>query len=183
MADDIPGERWLPIPGYEGRYDVSDHGRVRSWLPWRNTPVPRVLKPYYATARGGYPTVRLQSNQGQEPSACIHRLVMLAFVGPMPDGQEVRHLDGDPTNNRLSNLTYGTSSENARDMVRHGRFNPPFSGVTHCIRGHPFDEKNTYHYTTVRGGPGRACRECKRRDARLRARRLRAEQKKAGHER
>ena len=45
---------------------------------------------------------------------------MSAFVGPCPEGQEVRHLDGDPTNNAINNLAYGTGSENKRDMYLHG---------------------------------------------------------------
>lgn len=50
----------------------------------------------------------------------IHQLILLAFVGPMKKGQMVRHLDGNPSNNRLSNLAYGTSRDNYLDSVRHG---------------------------------------------------------------
>lgn len=50
----------------------------------------------------------------------VHRLVMEAFIGPRPEGMECRHLDGDPANNRLSNLTWGTPKENAEDQRRHG---------------------------------------------------------------
>ena len=65
----------------------------------------------------GYPRVNLKGT-GTE---YVHRLVMLAFVGKCPDGLVVRHLDGDSTNNHLSNLTYGTQKENGEDKVKHGR--------------------------------------------------------------
>jgi DNA-binding transcriptional regulator YiaG len=51
----------------------------------------------------------------------VHRLVMLAFVGPCPAGHEVRHINGDPSDNRLVNLRYGTRSENQKDRARHER--------------------------------------------------------------
>jgi hypothetical protein len=50
----------------------------------------------------------------------VHRLVLRAYVGPCPDGQEVRHLDGNPANNSVANLAYGTRSENIADMHGHG---------------------------------------------------------------
>lgn len=50
----------------------------------------------------------------------VHRLILEAFVGPCPEGMECRHLDGDPSNNRLENLRWGTPKENAADRVRHG---------------------------------------------------------------
>lgn len=51
----------------------------------------------------------------------VHRLVLETFVGPMPQGLQVRHLDGDPKNNHLVNLAYGSAKENAADRDRHGR--------------------------------------------------------------
>lgn len=51
----------------------------------------------------------------------VHRLVLLAFVGPCPEGMECCHNDGNSTNNKLSNLRWGTRKENAADRVRHGR--------------------------------------------------------------
>lgn len=52
----------------------------------------------------------------------VHRLVLEAFVGPCPPGMQCRHLDGNPKNNRLENLCWGTSKENHEDAARHGRF-------------------------------------------------------------
>lgn len=116
LPGDIPGERWLPVPGMEGAYEVSDMGRVRSLdrlvvngprgatRPLRG----RVLRIHLAK---GYPSVSL----GASRKACVHTLVLLAFVGPRPDGMECCHWNGDPTDNRLQNLRWDTSSNNKKD--------------------------------------------------------------------
>lgn len=106
---------WKPIPGYEGRYDVSDDGRVRSYWrqPWRSTPQ-RELKQRMDTG-GGYPTVQL----GRAKTFRVHRLVLEAFVGPRPPGMGARHLNGNPADCRLSNLAWGTQAENMADSVQH----------------------------------------------------------------
>src|SRR5690348_870301 len=116
LPTNIDSERWLPIPGFGG-YEVSDFGRVRSWRPCRGEPLPRVRRLHTAKA-GGYATLGMQ-HDGHETTEYVHHLVLLAFVGPRPQGQEIRHLDGDPGNNRLSNLAYGSTSENAYDRVAH----------------------------------------------------------------
>jgi hypothetical protein len=82
--------------------------------------------------------------------------VMLAFVGPCPEGMETRHLDGDPANNHRSNLKYGTRSQQRHDDVRHGRHN--MARKTHCKRGHPFKTENTYEAPDGK----RYCRSCRR---------------------
>jgi hypothetical protein len=110
-------EEWKPVPGYEGLYEVSDHGRVRS-LP-RNGTVKevKVLKP------GMTNTGRLQfhlSKCNKVRAHSAHTLVLEAFVSARPEGMECRHLDGCPTNNVLSNLKWGTKVENMADQVRHG---------------------------------------------------------------
>jgi hypothetical protein len=58
---------------------------------------------------------------GRGKSIYVHRLVLEAFIGPCPDGMECRHLDGDPGNNRLENLCWGTPQQNADDRILHGR--------------------------------------------------------------
>jgi hypothetical protein len=143
-------ERWLPIPGYENRYDVSDQGEVRSWVPWRGLPLPRRLKG--GLVGGGYRMVCL-SIHGQVTYMHVHRLVMLAFVGPLRKRMETRHIDGDYTNNHLSNLAYGTHSENNLDAVRHGTHAQALK--THCPANHEYTEANTY---TFQGR--RSCRTC-----------------------
>lgn len=117
-------ETWKPVTDFPG-YEVSDLGRVRSY---RRSSVPRILKPGHS--RGGLkvkgtdlPTTCLVltlRRDGKTITKRVHQLVAETFVGPRPDGLEVRHLDGDYTNNRLSNLKYGTKSENSLDAMRHG---------------------------------------------------------------
>lgn len=119
-------ELWKGIPGYEGRYQVSNQGRVRS--------LDRTIRfPGYTTRAGIQRSPSLRSFKGTllalGPSKSghlsvplgrptigrqVHQLVLLAFVGPCPTGHEVLHLDSDPTNNCLGNLKYGTRSENLK---------------------------------------------------------------------
>jgi hypothetical protein len=54
----------------------------------------------------------------------VHQVILETFVGPRPPGMECRHLDGNPGNNRLANLCWGTCKENTADTRKHGRFNP-----------------------------------------------------------
>ena len=114
-------EIWKPIPNYPG-YEVSNTGKVRSYRKrekgrgWFIADEPqRILSPHKCN---GYPFVMLAKNDPQR----IHRLVMLAFVGPCPDGMEVCHNDGDPRNNNLDNLRYDTRKENSRDIYFHGKY-------------------------------------------------------------
>jgi HNH endonuclease len=82
---------------------------------------------------------------------------MTAFVGPPPSGQEIRHLDGNPANDHLYNLAYGTRSQNQKDSVRHGTHLS--ARRTHCPQGHEYTTANTI--VTKTGG--RLCRTCRRR--------------------
>ena len=69
----------------------------------------------------GYPSVRLTVD-GKRKRLAVHRLVAAEFLPPRPSpAHEVRHLDGDKTNNHFSNLAWGTRKENAEDRERHGR--------------------------------------------------------------
>lgn len=141
---------WRPIPGWLGLYEAGSGGDIRSLRSGR--PLSQTI------GHGGYRRVTLSRGTGSRLEA-VHRLVASAFIGPCPDGLVVRHLDGDPSNNRAENLTYGTHSENALDRVRHGR--DANSAKTCCRNGHPYDEVNTYAYSR-----GRKCRECNRDAAR-----------------
>jgi HNH endonuclease/NUMOD4 motif len=111
-------ETWRPVPGFEGLYEVSNFGRVRSLgRPSRNgirSFSPRMLRP--GPSNYGHLSVVL----GRRNTRMVHQLVLQAFVGSRPLGMEVRHLDGDPTNNRLENLCWGTRTENIHDAMRHG---------------------------------------------------------------
>lgn len=139
---DATAERWLPVPGWE-TYLVSDAGRVRG-------PRGGILR--QVRRQDGYMQVRLHI-RNVPTTRKVHRLVAAAFIGPCPEGLEVRHLDGDPANNHVSNLRYGTHSENVQDLLRHGRH--PHASQTHCIHGHEFTEANTYMWRGIRH-----CRAC-----------------------
>lgn len=94
-----PVEAWLPVVGYEGIYEVSDLGRVRSQR--------RVLKGHDVY---GYTHVSLGQRQ-----VSVHRLVAAAFFGPPPfDGAEVDHKNGRRADNRPGNLEYVSRAENQR---------------------------------------------------------------------
>ena len=141
-------ERWLPVVGWEGIYEVSDFGRVRS-LYRKGRTRGKVLK---QVNDGGYRNVTL-SDLPRYSIAKVHQLVMEAFVGPRPEGLEVCHYDGDGSNNRLDNLRYDTRAANQQDRLRHGRHN--MANKTHCPADHEYTPENTYMY---RGE--RICRAC-----------------------
>lgn len=115
---------WRPIPGYEGYYEVSSTGLVRS-LDRTVVCANGVEKRLKGRALqcfeqpSGHLFVGLRRGEGKKMFR-VHSAVMLAFVGPRPNGLEVRHLDGNPKNNSLENLAYGTRSQNHLDAYRHG---------------------------------------------------------------
>lgn len=149
----MSAEQWRPIAGFEGRYEVSDHGRVAS-LPTRTWPTRRIIA-VVAAKRGGYPTVVLHLDNRQFCRK-IHRLVCEAFNGAAPSTRAVvRHIDGDKTNNTPANLAWGTHSENSADTVAHG--NHPGANKTDCKYGHPLSGANLYINTS---SGARQCRTC-----------------------
>ena len=121
-------EQWKPIPGYEGLYEVSDHGNVRSLdhTVTRRTKgggfntVTHKGKNLSAAKRSRYLFVGLHKQGTKQITPEIHKLVMSAFVGPRPEGMEVCHGDGDGNNNHLSNLRYDTRAANSADKAIHG---------------------------------------------------------------
>lgn len=115
--DGSPGVTWNPTSS-DG-YEVSIDGLVRSWRNnggGRRTTA-KLLSPM--TNKDGYQYVLLRD--GRRHRKCfIHRLVLEAFSGLCPPGHECRHLDGDPTNNHVGNLAWGTRVEQCQDRRRHG---------------------------------------------------------------
>ena len=101
-------EIWKDIPGYEGKYQVSSYGRVKS-LNYMRTGKANILKPGHG--KSGYFSVTL-SNNGSYKQKLVHRLVWEAFNGPIPEGYEVNHRDENPGNNRLDNLNLLTHTDN-----------------------------------------------------------------------
>lgn len=106
-------ENWLKIKSYKG-YEVSDLGRVRSL---KNGKV-RVLKPQDNGI--GYLQVVLCKN-GKRKSFYIHRLVYETFIGPIPKGMVVNHLNEDKRDNRLVNLEVTTQKQNCNYGTRNER--------------------------------------------------------------
>jgi hypothetical protein len=114
---------WRQVPDFPG-YEVNNLGDVRSLT--RAVPHQNVTK----TVFGKMKKARPQKNGGHLrltlfherkcKSVFAHRLVMAAFIGPLPPGKIVRHLNGNPHDNRLENLAYGDAFENAADAIRHG---------------------------------------------------------------
>lgn len=118
----MANERWLPVVGWEGLYEVSDLGKIRS-LPRVGVRIRRIysgvpVKPQ--TAPNGYLTVYLNGVGRARKRAYLHRIVLEAFVGPAPDEHECAHNDGDKRNCRLSNLVWKTRLENVADKFLHG---------------------------------------------------------------
>jgi hypothetical protein len=117
-------ENWKAVPGYEGLYEVSDLGRVRS-LP-RNVFVSGVRGCYSKHVKGRMLAPQRHNGGYRQVSLCgrlrlIHALVLEAFVGPRPAGAVAMHADDDRTNNAVSNLAWGTSAENSGQMAARKR--------------------------------------------------------------
>lgn len=155
-------EEWRAIPGYEGFYEASNLGRVRSLDREyvrrdgiRTRRKGKVLTPTINTY-GRRQVYLCLPGEKQNPQL-VHRLVLQAFVGPCPDGMEACHWDDDHTNNRLDNLRWDTRVNNYRDRERNGILN--YKLKTHCVSGHEYTEENTY----VNPNTGhRLCRPCHR---------------------
>ena len=119
---------WLPIPDYGGAYEASERGQIRSLartVDWgrhgRTKYQQRELKQF--RSKNGYLCVKL-SLRSASRTEYVHELVLRTFLGARPaiqERSEIRHLDGDKSNNYLSNLLYGTSRENSLDYQKHRR--------------------------------------------------------------
>lgn len=149
-------EKWKAVEGYENRYEVSDHGRVRSFLRKKSgiecASPQRVLR---SNLRGNaikYPAVVLYSPDGGRKTFSVHILVARAFIGPCPVAKEVNHINGIPTDPSLQNLEYVTKTENMLHAYKIGTHKPlpprPF-----CPNGHENIPEN-------RIGKRRVCRIC-----------------------
>ena len=154
---------WLPVVGYEGLFEVSSDGRVRSLdrivttkTGVRKTHRGRILSQH--PDDDGYFRVGL-SNAGRHRKRRVHSLVAESFIGPRPDGMEVCHNDSNRQNNHVSNLRYDTHSNNVLDAVANGTWGP--TSKEYCPAGHEYTKENTYMYNG-----SRTCRECQRKRAR-----------------
>jgi hypothetical protein len=112
------GQMWKPVVGYEGRYEVSRDGQVRSLSTYRSTSG-GVLAHWISNKKYHYVTLRGISRKIK--SFAVHRLVLEAFVSHCPPGKQVAHNNGDPSDNRVENLRWATAKENIADRTAHGR--------------------------------------------------------------
>lgn len=158
-----PTECWLPVTGYEGSYEVSDQGRVRSLprtvqrLGHENSTLSVRGKYLRRTPRpDGYLQVALARGATSHKSWLVHRLVLVTFVGPCPHGMESCHNNGTRSDNRLINLRWDTMSGNMFDKKRHGTDHQ--LNKTHCPKGHEYTPENTYSRPGSRAN--RHCRAC-----------------------
>lgn len=108
----MKNEIWKDIPGYEGRYQVSDYGNVR------NNMTGYLLKPQKNTH--GYLHVALYK-EGKRATKLVAILEYEAFYGPIPPGRQVNHINEDKTDNRLENLNLMTAKENSNWGTRNKR--------------------------------------------------------------
>lgn len=158
-------EEWRSIPGWDGFYEVSDHGGIRSVervvvkvdgrvTRYKGRPIKQRTDDF------GYKHAQLLK-RGKAKQMRVHRAVLLAFVGEPPNENDVcRHLDGNTSNNRLENLAWGTQRDNMLDMVAHGRSEK--AKRTHCPRGHELSPPNLVPSKL----PHRNCLACSRAQSR-----------------
>jgi hypothetical protein len=155
-------ERWLPVVDFEGSYEVSDHGRVRS--------VDRVVRDRIGRVRTFPGQIRTLTPQprghlqvglwldNKLHQKLVHHLVLGAFVGPCPPGKEGCHWDDNPANNYPDNLRWGTRSENMLDRDRNGVLYQRH--ITRCPGGHLLAAPNLVPSSLLRGKRG--CLACSR---------------------
>lgn len=114
-------EIWKPVVGYEGLYEVSSLGRVRSLDRVRGAygGGSYVLRGGIKRANGsGYRHVRVTTMDGVQKNIAVHRLVAEAFI-PKPSWKvEVDHIDRDPANNAASNLRWATKAQNNANATK-----------------------------------------------------------------
>lgn len=120
-------EQWTPVPGYQGWYEVSDHGRARKIRRSSrghsnnfSSPLPFMLTPL--RYRKGYYKIHFATCDGTKPirRSFLHRVVWEAFRGPIPSGMTINHIDGNPANNRLDNLELATPQEQVDHAIATG---------------------------------------------------------------
>ncbi|WP_296561978.1 NUMOD4 motif-containing HNH endonuclease [uncultured Acetobacterium sp.] len=136
-------EIWKDIPGFEKEYQASTLGRIKSldrkvmsknWStgqPFYRTVPERILKPG-KFCQCGHLSVTLRKGTNGIP---VHQLVLRTFIGEAPSNMEVLHINGNPTDNRLLNLRYGTRTENILDVYyQGGRWRKLSIDDVHAIR-------------------------------------------------
>lgn len=140
-------ERWKPIPGYEGIYEASTLGRIRSvsryingrWgMTFRKS---HILSPN--DVHDGYQQVKFSIN-GVKSQPLLHRLVAETFIPNPMNLPQVNHKDGNKSNNRVENLEWCTASENSlhRNRILHRETGRPKRGVICLETGIKYDSSH-----------------------------------------
>lgn len=150
-----PDEEWRQIAGFEGMYDVSSCGRVRSFRSHAQWKPGRIL---VGNISEGRQQIVLGQDGRQRHIRFTHQLVLEAFVGPCPTDHVACHWDDDRSNNHLTNLRWDTRSANEQDKKRNG--NQYQLNRTHCPQGHPLLPPNLRPARIKQGGRG--CLACSR---------------------
>lgn len=136
--------RWVSVTR-DDRYVISDEGEIKNAITGHVlSQSPNVKSGHMRVMMGGRTTN-------------VHVVMLESFVGSCPEGMESRHLDDDPSNNRLSNLCWGTRGQNMRDRVFNGIHNN--TRKTRCPQGHTYTKENTILNIT-KTGTSRRCRTC-----------------------
>ena len=107
-------ERWKAIEGFEGRYEVSDQGNVRSILFVNNIVSKQRIKTKEQTINSQRRCYVNLERDGRRKNCLVHRLVAKAFIPNPMNLSEVNHIDGNPTNNNISNLEWCTKQYNMK---------------------------------------------------------------------
>jgi hypothetical protein len=163
-------ERWLPVVGWETTLEVSDHGRVRRLGRFVTVDAGCSVRRPSRIVKGsvdgnGYIVIEVKRRPASQRLAVrAHVLVLEAFIGPRPEGLFVCHNDGNPANNVVSNLRWGTPSENTHDKKLHGKCH--HTNRTHCPREHSLEAPNLVASQTTLGR--RQCLACVLAGSRLR---------------
>ena len=157
----MTSEAWRQVFGFEGLYEVSDQGRVRSVDRVDRLGRPRIGRVLAQRVDNtGYLRVQLHRD-GVRVFRHVHRTVMEAFEGPRPTAHAC-HNDGDVTNNARANLRWDTPSGNMRDAVLHGTNRQ--TAKTHCPLGHSLTPPNL---SASQPNGWRMCLACSRARAHL----------------
>lgn len=145
-------EIWKPVLGYEGLYEASNLGQVRSI----KYPITRILKPHYK--KRGYAHLGLYTHAGKLCCVQLHKAIYEAFQGAVPEGKELDHIDNDPRNNALWNLqaiSHGENMRKAHALMKERGYANGRAMQTHCRRGHDLNGEHV-----KRNGNKRVCLEC-----------------------
>jgi hypothetical protein len=155
----MTGAEWRAVVGWEGHYEVSSEGQIRSVDHFTTVAAKGRMGEFTRHHKGrllktllnkeGY----LQVGVSGGKLIRVHRAVAEAFHGPA-NGLFACHNNGNPVDNRASNLRWGTQSSNLHDAIEHGHHH--MVNKTHCPQGHAYDSANTY--ITPQGH--RKCRAC-----------------------